>query len=127
MQQKFLTAESFTRISEYFDGVEVPGNKLILRLDSESRDGHYIQFQLSAAHTNADHFLLEVYKQGNNEPTPFTFKLNSAAPANKTILLGLTGGEWKNKDYPPVAYKLSLVDAAGNILESATSFLWGDS
>lgn len=127
MQQKYLTAESFTRISEYFDGVEVQGNRLILRLDPESRDGHYIQFKLSTAHTQADHFLLEVYEQGNNEPTPFTFNFESALPTNKTILLGLTGGNWENKELPPVAYKLSLVDNEGNTLESATSFLWGDS
>lgn len=125
LEQRFIEEESFTRISEYFDGIEVPGNRIVLRSEPEARTGHYVTFQLSDAYA-VDHFTLEVYEYGSRDPVTYSFKVDEALPAGKPIYLGLTGEKWKEREKPPVAYKLSLIGKDGSILESATSFLWGD-
>jgi hypothetical protein len=125
LEQKYYEEESFTRISEYFDGVEATGNRLIIRSDSGHRTGHYITFQLSDSHS-VDHFKLEVYEFGEKEPKDYLFKAEAPIEANQPIFLGLTGGIWGEKLKPPVAYKLSVIGTGGNTIESATSFLWGD-
>jgi hypothetical protein len=125
LEQRFYEEESFTRISEYFTGVEVSGNRIIIRSDPEYRTGHYITFQLSENHS-IDHFKLEVYEFGEKEPKDYLFNSDTPVTANQPIFLGLTGGIWGEKLKPPVAYKLSIIGTAGNTIESATSFLWGD-
>ncbi|MDA0348566.1 MAG: hypothetical protein O3C43_16655 [Verrucomicrobia bacterium] len=125
LEQKYYEEESFTRISEYFDGVEVSGNRIIIRSDSDHRTGHYVTFQLSGNHS-IDHFKLEVYEFGAKEPKDYLFKADTPIAAKQPIFLGLTGGIWGEKLKPPVAYKLSVIGTGGNTIESATSFLWGD-
>jgi hypothetical protein len=125
LEQRFYEEESFTRISEYFTGVEVSGNRIIIRSDPEHRTGHYITFQLSGNHS-IDHFKLEVYEFGEKKPKDYLFNSDTPVAANQPIFLGLTGGIWGEKLKPPVAYKLSIIGTAGNTIESATSFLWGD-
>ena len=125
LEQRFYEEESFTRISEYFTGVEVSGNRIIIRSDPEHRTGHYITFQLSGNHS-IDHFKLEVYEFGEKKPKDYLFNSDTPVTANQPIFLGLTGGIWGEKLKPPVAYKLSIIGTAGNTIESATSFLWGD-
>ena len=125
LEQRFYPEESFTRISEYFNGIEDPGNRFILRSEPDFRTGHYVTFELSTPYT-VDHFRLEVYEYGSREPSEYLFKAETTIPAAKPIFLGLTGEKWNDQRQPPVAYKLSLVDKNGETLASATSFLWGD-
>ena len=125
LEQRFYPEESFTRISEYLNGVEVVGNRIILRSDSGFRTGHYITFQLSTSYA-IDHFKLEVYAHGSREPSDYIFKPDASIPAGKPVFLGLTGKDWEDKKKPPVAYKLSLIGRNGDTLLAETSFLWGD-
>jgi hypothetical protein len=125
LEQRYYSEESFTRISEYFNGVEVAGNRTILRSDSEARTGHYVTFLLSTSDA-VDHFKLEVYEPGSPEVKEYTFKASSSIEPSKPIYLGLTGEKWADKARPPVAYKLSVIGKDGATLDSASSFLWGD-
>lgn len=125
LEQRFYSEESFTRISEYFNGVEVSGNRIILRSDTTGRTGHYVTFQLSARY-DVDHFKLEVYEPGSPDVKDYLFKPESPIDPTKPIYLGLTGEKWTEKANPPVAYKLSVIGRNGDVLESASSFLWGN-
>ena len=125
MEQVYYTEDTFKRISEYFTGVEDQGNRSILRSHPEDRAGHYVKFNLTKPHA-VDHCQLEVLGFGAKETTTYTFKVEEPWSVEKPIYLGLTGPEWRNKTQPPIAYKVVLLDAAGNILASASSFLWGD-
>ena len=125
MEQGFYSEESFTRISEYFDGVEVSGNRIIFRSNPDFRTGHYVTFQISKNYP-IDHFKLEVFEYGSKEPRDYIYRPDSAIPTSKPIFLGLTGEQWLEKTRPPVAYKLSLIARDGSTLVSKTSFLWGD-
>ncbi len=125
LEQKFYQEESFTRISEYFNGVEVTGDRIILRSDAVERTGHYVTFQLSQSYP-IDHFKLEVYEFDAKEPKDYIFPASTSIAEAQPIYLGLTGAGWAEKMRPPVAYKLSVVGKDGEVFESATSFLWGD-
>ncbi|QXD24679.1 hypothetical protein F7C95_01880 [Opitutia bacterium ISCC 51] len=125
LEQRYYSEESFTRISEYFNGVEVAGNRTILRSDSEARTGHYVTFQLSTSDA-VDHFKLEVYEPGSPDLKEYIFQASSSIEPSKPIYLGLTGEKWADKTHPPVAYKLSVIGKDGTTLDSASSFLWGD-
>ena len=125
LEQRFYSEESFTRISEYFNGVEAAGNRSILRSDAESRTGHYVTFQLSSTDA-VDHFKLEIYEPDSPDVKEYTFKADSSLEPSKPIYLGLTGEKWADKAHPPVAYRLTVVGKNGETLDSASSFLWGD-
>ena len=125
LEQRFYSEEAFTRISEYFNGVEDSGNRTIIRSDSNARTGHYITFTLSARY-EIDHFKLEVYEPGSPEVKDYLFQPESSIDPTRPIYLGLTGEKWLEKANPPVAYKLSLIGRNGEVLQSASSFLWGD-
>ena len=125
MEHRYITEESFTRISEYFNGIEDPGNRIIFRSEKDQKTGHYVSFEIKKSYI-ISHFKLEVYAHGSTEPTDYIFIPKGTISSTKPIFLGLTGEEWTDKKKPPVAYKLSLIGADGSILVSQTSFLWGD-
>lgn len=125
LEQRFYREESFTRISEYFGGIELSGNRTIIRSNPEQRTGHYVTFQLSEAYP-VDHFKLEVYEFGAKDPKDYIFNFTGNLPLNQPIFLGLTGANSEERSKPPVAYKLSLMSQDGKSILSATSFLWGD-
>lgn len=125
MEQRYFTEESFTRISEYFNGIEDPGHRIILRSEKGRKTGHYVSFEVTKSYPVA-HFKLEVFAHGAKEPTDYQFVPDAAIHPAKPIFLGLTGTDWLDKKEPPVAYKLSLVGKDGATLVSQRSFLWGD-
>ncbi len=125
MEQVYFTEDYFKRISEYFTGMEDPGDRSILRSHPDDRAGHYVKFNLTKPYA-VDHCQLEVLGFGAKETSTYSFKVEEPWSVEKPIYLGLTGPEWRNKTQPPIAYKVVLLDAAGNVLASARSFLWGD-
>jgi len=123
LQQRYFEGDSFARISEYFDGVENTSGRVIYRTDAAERSGHYLSFQYSGG--SAHSILVEVYETGKQDPTSYTFDWQSTE-AGQLVLIGLTGSPWSDKDYNPVAYKITLLDAEGKTIEVARSFLWGE-
>ena len=118
-------AESFQRISEYFTGQENPGREVILRTQPEERSGFYFLVRV----TNAGEavagakFVLQVIEPSTPEPKTSTFPVEIRG--KKTVFeLGLTGSDWPNRDVHPVAWKLELRSADGQVLASEQSFLW---
>jgi hypothetical protein len=103
LEQRFIEEDTFTRITEYFNGVEVTGDKIIIRSDPASRTGHYVSFELSEPYL-VDHFKLEVYEFASRKPTEYLFQPEFEIEPSKPIYLGLTGEKWSEKSKPPVAY-----------------------
>jgi len=123
LQQRYLDADSFTRISEYFDGVENTSGRIIYRTDAEERTGHYLSFRYTGS--AATSILVEAYEPGKKEATTYTLDWQTTS-AGQLVLIGLTGAPWTDKDHNPVAYKITLLDANGDKIETARSFLWGE-
>lgn len=118
-------AESFERISEYFDGHENTGRETVVRTHPDQRAGFY--FLVRVANTGAArpgaHFVLQVISPSGPEPKTSRFPVE-VPTRTKVFELGLTGPDWPNSEVHPVAWKLELRSADDQVLASAQSFLW---
>jgi hypothetical protein len=103
-------AASFKRISEYFDGRENTGYYFLVRV----------------ANTGAPRSVtarLTIISSANGKPRDFSF--TPALGGGDTVFhLGLTGADWPDAKASPVAWKLELTDAGGQVLASEKSYLW---
>lgn len=117
-------AESFKRISEYFSGKENTGGQVILRTHPDQRSGYYFLMRLNhTGNTINAQAVLQVITP--DSATPRTFKFETSLAAGKTMLnLGLTGADWSDLKTNPVAWKLDLLTADGQLLASEHSYLW---
>lgn len=118
-------AESFESIAEYFSGREDHGRQVVLRTHPDARAGFYYLVRVANTGTArpGSKFALHVITPDSPDAKTYTFAVDLAARST-VFQLGLTGPSWPTRDVRPVAWKLELVSADGEILASAQSFLW---
>lgn len=119
-------ADSFRRLSEYFDGRENTGGQIVLRTVATERAGFYFLARVrSAAATAGAHFELEVVEP--TRPGTRAHRFTTDVPAGQPVfLLGLTGKDWPEAEAWPVAWRLTLRTADGRVLAREESFLWAE-
>jgi hypothetical protein len=118
---------SFQGVREFFTGREYPGNRLIVRSSTAERAGMYFILMLDTRLRQAGlgSAEIEVIATGSKEPRRYTWPLaDSAASRAKVLYCGLTGADWPAADAQPLAWKLTLRDAAGQALATWQSFLY---
>lgn len=117
-------ASSFKRISEYFTGRENTGGEVILRTQPAARGGYYFLVRTdNDGPARNVRFRLEVVTEDATQPRRFEFA--AALPAgNQVYQLGLTGADWGASTLTPMAWKLEIADAAGQVLATEKSYLW---
>ncbi len=118
-------AAAFDRISEYFTGEENTGGQTIVRTTPDVRAGFYFLVRVAnhAAALPDTSFALQLIRP--DSPAPKTYTFPAALAAGQTVFdLGLTGPDFPNKEFHPVAWKLELRTADGAVLASQASFLW---
>lgn len=120
----YRSAESFTTISEYFGGAPGTTARPVLRTQPHARDGYYwlARTKTKSAHP-ASTLKLEVTRPGETQPETYAFDYDVAAGSH-AVFVGLTGTDWADSEAAPVAWRLTLLDAQGNLLASHHSFLW---
>jgi hypothetical protein len=122
---EWRTAESFERISEYFDGKENTGSQVVCRTHSETRAGFYFLSRVNntgPALASAK-IVLSLIKPDSPKTQVYTFPI--ALPAGETVFnLGLTGVDWVGPKVNPVAWQIEVVAADGRRLGVQKSFLW---
>jgi len=119
------TADSFTKISEYFTGREPPGDSVVERTHPAYRAGYYFVARIKHPKTAVvgAKFLLHIILPAS--PTPKVFIFSANAPLGTNLFeLGLTGADWPLRSTRPVAWMLELVSADGHQLAAKESFLW---
>lgn len=118
-------ADSFRRISEYFDGKENTGNQIVLRTHADARAGFYFLTRVSndSGPLDGAKFVLRLITPESATPKAFTFPATVPAGSN-VFQLGLTGADWAGPKVHPVAWKLELLAADGRVLALQKSFLW---
>ena len=120
------SAESFERISEFFDGQENTGNHILLRSQPNARAGYYFLIRAKAAATTTDaKFVLKIITPEAPEPKIYTFPI-TLGPKEKIFEVGLTGADWPGRKTHAVAWQLSVINAEGRELASQQSFLWSN-
>jgi hypothetical protein len=117
-------AASFKRISEYFDGKENTGGGILLRTQPDQRAGYY--FLVRAANSGAPVAVtVSVQMITPTDAKPRTYTFSTALKSGETVLnLGLTGIAWPDAKANPVAWKLDLLSADGQVLATEKSYLW---
>jgi hypothetical protein len=120
------SAESFDRISEYFDGQENTGRHTVLRTQPASRAGYYFLIRAKAAATTSGaKFVLQIITPEAPEPKTYTFPITLGL--KETVFdVGLTGPDWAGRKTHAVAWRLSVINAEGRELVSQQSFLWSN-
>ena len=118
-------ANSFRRISEYFDGIEITDGKIILRTQPKSRSGYY--FYVRVKHPTYSlkgaHFSVQYTTPYWLEAREKIFAV-SEEPGEHQYLLGLTGSDWTGSDTHPIAWRVDLIGADGKVIATTQSFLW---
>lgn len=120
----YRTADSFVSIREYFGGTESTGRRTILRSQPPDRGGYYwlarVRSDAEVPNATAE---LAVIRPGRVEPDVYRFAL-TLPRGHRAVLLGLTGSDWPGESVRPTAWRLRLLDAAGQVIASEQSFVW---
>jgi hypothetical protein len=117
-------ADSFKRISEYFNGRENTGGELILRTHPDQRGGYYFLARLlhSGAPVDTRIVLLVITPDSS---APKTFEFTTRLSSSATLLdLGLTGPDWPDPKIHAVAWKMDVFGADHKLLGTKKSYLW---
>jgi hypothetical protein len=124
---EYRDERQFARISEFFTGRENTGSDVILRSQPGEREGYYWTIKLKRFPYREEvenAVRLEVVVPGDIEATLFSFPLGPAKRRNPLLLIGLTGDDWPDPTALPLAWRISFLNAEGNLVAQAKSFLW---
>lgn len=119
----YRTADSFTRVGEYFGGKEHTP-ELLVRSQPAARDGFYFlaRFKSSEALPGAI-LAIETIQPGSDIPSVHFLSVD-LPQGSRAILAGLTGNDWPSAKVKPSAWRLRLLSAGGTELARQQSFLW---
>ncbi len=121
----YHSADSFVRISEYFNNKENTGGATVLRTQPARRDGYYFLVRVkTTAPIEIAWIESQVITPTNPEPRTDSFAVSLPKIGSQVIKLGLTGTDWSDAKAVPVAWKLRFLSADGKELATEQSFLW---
>ncbi|MBC2596074.1 hypothetical protein H5P28_17540 [Ruficoccus amylovorans] len=127
VKSRHVEAETFKRISEYFDGKENQGDKIVLRTDPSVREGWYLVLMLDG---DADQYPagtrvgLKVLLPGQKEEVVKATSLPTPIPSSSEIWIGLTGKDEPANGKPPVAWMVVIYSPQGKVYSAYKSYLW---
>jgi hypothetical protein len=124
---RYIPEENFKRISEYLDGAENKGNRIILRTNPEVRDGFYFTIVLDERVRDLPHGSVitgEFYTPVSTDLQTHEFPLPNKLPKTKEVFVGLTGTDWPEPGGMPGAWRFTIKDANGEVLAQRQSYLW---
>ena len=118
--------EDFLRLPEFFTGKEFTGDKVIVR-SKEQREGIYFYVPLNkskSSSSKANSIKLDLIDSTSPFPRSFELSVPEEVSKKKTLLIGVTGEDWKEKSLDLVAWKIVLMDKEKKPVFSSQSFLW---
>jgi hypothetical protein len=124
---RYIPAENFKRISEYWTGAENKGNRVILRSDPAVREGFYFTLVLDRKVRELPRGSVitgEFYTPVAKEVQTYEFALPNKLPKTKEVFVGLTGADWPGSGGMPGAWRFTLEDPNGEVLTQKQSYLW---
>jgi hypothetical protein len=123
----FRDAQSFVRLSEYFDGKENPGNTVVLRTSPDSREGFYFTIRLNGTANRPlvpGKLRLDVIAPDAEKPVTYEFDFTPANRKSSLVELGVTGPDWPAGKTLPLAWRIEILDGNGDVTAARNSFLW---
>jgi len=126
-QWSYRSAEDFERISEFFTGKENPGNRVIVRSIPGNRQGMYFSVMIQEGVNSlpaGSKAVVEVLHALSPETQTYTFPIPNSPKNHRELLLGITGDNWPAAKYKPMAWRVRIMNAAGEDLSTDKSYLW---
>ena len=124
---RYIEETQQQRISEFFTGREPVRGVIILRSQKDKRAGQYFIITLDKKARDlppGTKLELKVITTESTEPRSYNLVLDETDSKSRQIYAGLTGSDWAGQNVRPLAWKISIVDASGQILAVTESFLW---
>jgi len=124
----FKEHADFMRLTEFFGRKENPSGRAIVRSQPRSRAGLY--FSLNIARGVGElpkgaKVVLEFVHPKLPEVRSYELIAPRTPIESHEMLVGLTGEDWIGPaQKPPVAWRVQILDASGDVLASEQSFLW---
>jgi len=122
-----MSEEDFLRISEFFTGKENMGFHLVLRTNSEEREGLYFIIGLNGNVNDlpkGTELRINYILSDNPDPQTISFDLPEGQGMSRELYVGLTGESMPLDGEPPLAWEIEFLDAEKEILIKNQSFLW---
>jgi hypothetical protein len=120
----YRASETFVGIREYFGGDEPNGGRTTLRSQPDERGGYYWLIRARSSEPVPEAVVeVQFIRPGRSESETRLFTC-SLPEGSRAILIGLTGSDWPDAKARPTAWKVRLLDPAGNVLAAEESFLW---
>lgn len=127
IKPRYMETEQFKRFSEYMNGAEHQGGRMILRTNPEERDGYYFTLIIDKKVRDLPKGTVvigEFFTPQSVEAQIHEFTLPNKRPKTKEIFLGLTGEDWPQVGGVPGAWRFTIKNASGVTLGTKQSYLW---
>ena len=122
---EYREAESFDRISEYFNEKENTGGEIVLRTQPGERAGYYFLVRVRNSGAGIPDARIELNLIAPDSPVAKQYSFPAPLPARSEVInLGLTGKDWLSPTINPVAWEIRLLAADGRELARKQSYLW---
>lgn len=123
-----MSAEDFTRISDYLQPEKTTADRLSLRSQTDALTGHYciLICNQSLGQLPAGTQLLAKFRLPNkSDLLQFKRALDPIPrPRSREIYVGITGNDWQHDQVAPTAWEFTLIAPDGTPLCRYQSFLW---
>lgn len=127
----YRDALSFARFGAFPAEDAEPGGAIVVRSQPDQRAGFYFSIRVNGTERRttvpAGRLVLHVVAPDAAAPQSFTFPFEAGGARSVLLLAGLTGSDWPYGEALPLAWKLEIIDASGNVLAARESFLWSQS
>ena len=126
VHSRYEQPETFKRIGEYLGGKEHYNHRIVMRTQNDSRGGYYWIIRRSRHRgviPAGGKFVLEYYPAKSGTAIKHEYAVAESS-AERTIYLGVTGGDWPSEGAKPLAWRIQLLDADGKVLAGEQSYLW---
>ncbi|MGE9292483.1 MAG: hypothetical protein ACQKBW_02630 [Puniceicoccales bacterium] len=127
VKSRHVEEKTFKRISEYFDGEENQGDKIVLRTDPSVREGWYLVLMLDGdadKYPEGTRIGLKMHIAGQKDEVVKATTLPTPIPDASEIWIGLTGNEEPPNGKPPVAWMVIIYSPEGKVYTAYKSYLW---
>lgn len=127
VKPRYIESDQLTRVSEYFTGQELTGDRVFLRSQPDVKRGYYFTLILDEKVRRLPRgttVVGEFYSPNERDVQRYDFPLPNQRPRTKELFVGLTGDDWPNPDVVPAAWRFTIKGPNGNILGTSESYLW---
>lgn len=124
---RFQDADSFKTLTSYFTNGKKEGPRNVVRSNENAWGGMYFIIEFKDRPETFEKKLsivVDVLTPFSPDPRQYTFTLENSDHFSWEAYFGITGKDWPDSEASPLAWKVTVKDFEGNLLDQRQSFLW---